>query len=114
MGTQVMTRVGRSGCVHLCAVRWRLSGGRVILRGMPNGRNADPVVVAQKMARIRDPHVRPLNALADRVADSTGLPHGHIPYVDPDQGGIKARVLVLLDNPSTKAAAGTGSGLLSL
>ncbi|MBC2637518.1 MULTISPECIES: uracil-DNA glycosylase [unclassified Rhodococcus (in: high G+C Gram-positive bacteria)] len=81
---------------------------------MPNGRNADPDVVAEKMTRIRDPHVRPLNALADRVADSAGLPHGHIPYVDPDQGGIKARVLVLLDNPSTKAEAGTGSGLLSL
>lgn len=60
---------------------------------MPNGRNADATVVA---------------------ADSVGLPHGHIPYVDPDQGGIRARVLVLLDNPSTKAETGTGSGMLSL
>ena len=82
--------------------------------GMPNGRNADPAVVASKMARIRNPHVQPLNDLADRIADSVGLPHGHVPYVDPDQGGIGARVLVLLDNPSTKAEAGTGSGLLSL
>ncbi|MFE3759447.1 uracil-DNA glycosylase [Nocardia tengchongensis] len=37
-----------------------------------------------------------------------------MPYVDPDQGGIHARALVLLDNPSTMAEAGTGSGLLSL
>ncbi|MDV2474338.1 uracil-DNA glycosylase [Rhodococcus zopfii] len=81
---------------------------------MPNGRNADPAVVAAKMARIRDPHVKPLNELADRIAETVGLPHGHVPYVDPDQGGIHARVLVLLDNPSTKAEAGTGSGLLSL
>ncbi|SDC57195.1 uracil-DNA glycosylase [Rhodococcus tukisamuensis] len=81
---------------------------------MPNGRNADATVVAAKMARIRDPHVRPLNELADRIADSVGLPRGHIPYVDPDQGGIHARVLVLLDNPSTKAETGTGSGMLSL
>ena len=81
---------------------------------MPNGRNADADVVADKLARIRDPHVRPLNALSDVIADSVGLPHGHVPYVDPDQGGINARMLVLLDNPSTKAESGTGSGLLSL
>lgn len=81
---------------------------------MPNGRNADAAVVAAKMARIRDHHVEPLNELADRIADAVGLPRGHVPYVDPDQGGIRARVLVLLDNPSTMAEAGTGSGLLSL
>jgi len=34
-----------------------------------NGRNADPAVVAEKMARIRDTHVASLNALADRIAD---------------------------------------------
>lgn len=79
-----------------------------------NGRNADPAVVAEKMSRIRDPHVAPLNALADRIADSVNLPRGHVPYVDPDAGGTRARVLVLLDNPSTKAESGTGSGLLSL
>lgn len=81
---------------------------------MPNGRNADPAVVAAKLARIREPHVKPLNDLTDRIAHAVGLPRGHVPYVDPDQGGIEARVLVLLDNSSTKAEAGTGSGLLSL
>lgn len=78
-----------------------------------NGRHADPEVVVEKKLRIRDPHVKPLNDLADRIADAEGLPHGHVPYVDPDVGGVKARMLVLLDNPSTKAEAGTGSGLLS-
>ncbi|MFI6753802.1 hypothetical protein ACIBF4_02180 [Rhodococcus coprophilus] len=87
-------------CVMVCAI--------------PNGRNADPAVVAEKMARLRDPHIAPLNNLADGIADSVGLPHGHVPYVNPDQGGTEARVLVLLDNPSTKAEAGTGSGLLTL
>lgn len=76
---------------------------------MSNGRNADPAVVAEKKRRIHDPHVTPLNSLADRIADAEGLRHGYVPYVDPDQGGINARVLVLLDNPSTKAEAGTGS-----
>lgn len=79
-----------------------------------NGRNADPAVVEEKKQRIRAPHVKPLNDLADRIADAEGLQRGHVPYVDPDQGGIHARMLVLLDNPSTKAEAGTGSGLLSL
>ena len=32
--------------------------------GPVNGRNADPSVVAAKMARIREPHVAPLNDLA--------------------------------------------------
>lgn len=82
--------------------------------GIPNGRNANPLVVDEKKQRIRDPHVRKLNDLADRIADLEGLLHGHVPYVDPDLGGVKARMLVLLDNPSTKAEAGTGSGLLSL
>jgi hypothetical protein len=66
------------------------------------------------LRRIREPHVAPLNELADEIADAKGLPRGHVPYVDPDCRGIHARALVLLDNPSTKAEAGTGSGLLSL
>lgn len=69
---------------------------------MSNGRNADPNIVAEKKTRIRDIQVAPLNSLADRIATSVGLPHGHVPYVDPNQGGTKARVPVLLDNPSTE------------
>lgn len=79
-----------------------------------NGRNADPNVVATKLVRIRAPHVAPLNDLADRIAEAEGLGRGEVPYVDADTGGIDARMLVLLDNPSTKAESTTGSGLLSL
>ncbi|TSE01833.1 uracil-DNA glycosylase [Skermania sp. ID1734] len=78
------------------------------------GQNAIPTVLTARMARIREPHVSPLNDLADEIADTYGLPRGHVPYVDPDVGGIHARALVLLDNPSSQAEAGTGSGLLSL
>jgi hypothetical protein len=60
-------------------------------------------VVEEKLRRIRDPHVKPLNELADRIADAEGLPRGRVPYVDPDQDDVKARMLVLLDNRSTKA-----------
>jgi hypothetical protein len=79
-----------------------------------NGRNAYPEFRAAKLARIRELHVAPLNDLADEIADARGLPRSHVPYIDPDSGGIHARVMVMLDNPSTKAQAGTGSGLLSL
>ncbi|MDO3650915.1 uracil-DNA glycosylase [Nocardia mangyaensis] len=80
------------------------------------GRNVYPDVLADKRARVRAPHVRPLNELADRIAVAEGIPVGFVPYVDPDIGGIHARALVLLDNPSTKAEAARngGSGFLSL
>lgn len=78
------------------------------------GRNAEPAFLASKMERIREPHVAELNELADRIAVHSGLEPGVVPYVDPDAGGVGARMLVLLDNPSSQAEAGTGSGLLSV
>lgn len=78
------------------------------------GRNADPDILALKKNHLRDPHVAPINALADAIADAEGIDRGSVPYVDPQLGGVEARVLALLDNPSTKAEVGTGSGLLSL
>lgn len=81
---------------------------------MPRGRNADPNVLTERKSRIWDAHVAPINGLADEIAAWRNLEPGLVPYVDPDQGGIHARVLLLLDNPSTMAEAGTGSGLLSL
>lgn len=50
-----------------------------MVTAMSNGRNADPAVVAEKKRRIHDPHVAPLNALANRIADAEGLPHGYVP-----------------------------------
>lgn len=78
------------------------------------GRNADPETLALKRNYLRASHVAPFNFLADVIAESEGIQRGLVPYIDPQFGGITARVLVLLDNPSTKAEAGTGSGLLSL
>lgn len=78
------------------------------------GRNADPDALAVKRSHLWDDHVALLNNLADAVAASEDLTPGLVPYVDPQLGGINASVLALLDNPSTKAEAGTGSGLLSL
>lgn len=78
------------------------------------GRNTDPEALTEKKRHLREPHVLPFTLLADSIADAEGMDRGLVPYVDPQLGGVDARVLVLLDNPSTKAEAGTGSGLLSL
>src|ERR1700737_30211 len=51
-----------------------------------NGRNADPAVLAAKLARVHEAHVAPLNDLADKIADAKGLPRSHVPYIDPDSG----------------------------
>lgn len=90
------------------------SAGQAVTRRGRRGRygaNADPVYVAAKRARIREPHVAPLNELVDQIAADRGLPRNVMSYVDPEFGGIHARAMVMLDNASTKAGA---SGLLSL
>jgi len=72
-------------------------------------RHADPAFLAAKRARLDEPHVAGLNALAAQVERTTQRP---APRVDPDSGGARARVLLLLETPSV---AGTyGSGLISL
>lgn len=72
-------------------------------------RHADPAFLAAKRARLDEPHVAPLNALAAQVERTT---RRLAPRVDPDSGGTGARVLLLLETPSV---AGTyGSGLISL
>ncbi|SEP69854.1 uracil-DNA glycosylase [Microlunatus flavus] len=71
--------------------------------------HADPAFLAARLARLEEPHVAGLNALAEQIERTTRRP---APRVDPDSGGTGARVLLLLETPSV---AGTyGSGLISL
>lgn len=64
-----------------------------------------------KRARIDDPVVAPLNALVRswRSADDTAL----IPWFDPDDGGVAARLLVLMESPAPRTVANDGSGFCS-
>lgn len=65
--------------------------------------------------RLGEPHVSPLVAFTDDVAEERGLPRGALPYPDPDGGGVHAQVLVLLAAPSPPARKETGgSGLLTI
>ncbi|HEY0691487.1 MAG TPA: uracil-DNA glycosylase [Kribbella sp.] len=71
--------------------------------------NSDPKVVAAKQARLTELHVEPIVALANEIADSQGLPLGAVPYPDPGFGGVHARALVLLETPTVRSAARTGT-----
>jgi len=68
----------------------------------------DPAFLAVKRARLREPHIAPVNDLVDRIRFATGL---DVPYIDPDSGGIAATVLFVLQAPARAAAH--GSGMLS-
>ncbi|WP_375464881.1 uracil-DNA glycosylase [uncultured Methylobacterium sp.] len=57
---------------------------------------ADPAVLAARRALRGAAHVAPLRALADAIAAETGAP---VPDADPLDGGVGARLLLLLETP---------------
>ena len=61
--------------------------------------HVDKQTVAAKLARLDEPHIAPLTALARRIQSQ----HAGVPFFDPDNGGVDARVLVLLEAPGPKA-----------
>jgi uracil-DNA glycosylase len=84
-------------------------------------RHRDPDFLAAKQARLWEPHVAPVNSFVDTIrqeiaAESSTVdgaaPEVFVPYVDPDSGGIAARVLFVLESPARPAAH--GSGMLSV
>lgn len=62
---------------------------------------ADSGVLALRAAQIDARHVCPLNAYARDLAAR----HGDVPFFDPADGGIDARLLVMLETPAPSAAA---------
>lgn len=52
-----------------------------------------------KLARIHEPHVAPLNEMVKRIQAE----HEGVPFFDPGDGGINARVLFLLEAPGPMA-----------
>ncbi|GJE59388.1 uracil-DNA glycosylase [Methylobacterium trifolii] len=56
----------------------------------------DPEVLAARRALAHAPHVLPLRVLADRIAAERGAP---VPDADPLDGGVDARLLLLLETP---------------
>lgn len=86
-------------------------------------RHKEPEFLAAKKARLREPHVAPINEFVDRIKselraelaaarpDGASPPPVNVPYVDPDSGGVAAKVLFVLESPAGPAAL--GSGMLS-
>lgn len=64
-----------------------------------------------KHDRVDAPHARPLNTLIREWR--ARLPAAQIPWFDPDDGGIDARVLILMESPAPKTVGPTGSGFCS-
>jgi uracil-DNA glycosylase len=69
---------------------------------------ADPAEVAARRAALATaPHMAPLVALAARLRAETGRP---VPEADPADGGVRARLLLLLETPGPSHAR---TGLVS-
>jgi uracil-DNA glycosylase len=62
-----------------------------------------------KLSRLHDPHVEPLNALV-----AAWRQEGRdVPWVDPDLGGIHSRILFLHESPGPASSTGHGSAIIS-
>jgi hypothetical protein len=68
--------------------------------------NRDPGYLADKLKRVHDEPVRPLNAVVEQWRRD-------VPWADPDLGGVHSRILFLLESPGPASSAGHGSGIIS-
>jgi uracil-DNA glycosylase len=71
----------------------------------------DPREVERKLALLAEPHIAPLTAFVRRLRAQLG--EESVPWFDPTEAGVEARILLLLQSPGDKAAPPTGSGFIS-
>lgn len=69
----------------------------------------NPQAQAERRAALGEPHVAPLTDFVERLRARMG-PEYAVPYFDPWDGGVAARLLYLLEAPGPKAV---GSGFVS-
>lgn len=73
----------------------------------------DPALLAERIARIDEAHVAPLNAWVRELRSRLG-PDAIVPWFDPADGGVDATILWLLEAPGPKATTERGgSGIIS-
>jgi len=66
--------------------------------------NRDP---RHRLDGLEDPHIAPLTEYVRRLRKQRGGGES-VPWIDPDDGGVHARVLLLLEAPGARAmGAGT-------
>lgn len=69
-------------------------------------------MVEAKKRRLSEPHVASLTRLVQEI--NADHDHAHaVPWFDPNDGGVHAKVLFLAENPGPKASAHKGSGFVS-
>ncbi len=74
--------------------------------------NREPGEVARKLALLDSPHVAPLTDFVRRLRASRAGDES-IPWFDPTDAGVRARILLLLEAPGRRATAKQGSGFVS-
>lgn len=73
----------------------------------------DPTEITRREAQIDLPHAAPLNRWVRALRERLG-PNAIVPWFDPADGGIEARILWLLEAPGPKATRERGgSGFIS-
>lgn len=70
----------------------------------------ESAALRERLSQVDDAHVAPLTGFVRRLRERIG-PEATIPYFDPWDGGINARVLFLLEAPGPKAK---NSGFVSM
>lgn len=73
--------------------------------------NRDPRELERKVALLREPHIAPLTAFVERLRAERG--GEAVPWFDPTEAGVEARILFLLEAPGGRAALADGSGFIS-
>lgn len=68
--------------------------------------NRDPAEVARKRSLLYEPHIAPLTAFVERLRAQQGGRES-VPWFDPTEAGVNARILALLEAPGPRA---TGTG----
>lgn len=72
----------------------------------------NPDAICDRKLRLHEPHISPLTAYVDTLRRE--YPEWEFPYFDPADGGIKGRLLFLLEKPGPKTSpAQGGSGFIS-
>jgi hypothetical protein len=66
--------------------------------------NADPDEVARKLSLLEEPHIAPLTAYVRRLGERRdGDGDDSIPWFDPTEAGVGARILMLFEAPGRRA-----------
>lgn len=61
----------------------------------------DPANISRKIGKLRDSHVAPLTQFVEQIRIER--PGDVVPWFDPDDGGVRARLLLLFEAPGPQA-----------